>query len=45
MSMDEKLIEEFNFPKATGAIEKYGYINKDPMAESSCLGRFFFHCA
>ena len=45
MSMDEKLIEEFNFPKATGAIEKYGYINKDPMAESSCLGRFFFHWA
>ena len=43
--MEEKLIEEFSFPKATNSINKYGYVNKDPMSDTSCFGRFFFHWA
>ena len=38
--MEEKLIEEFSFPKATNSINKY-----DPMSDTSCFGRFFFHWA
>lgn len=42
MSRKEPLISDLNFQKPTQLIEKYGFIDKDPLAEHSCFGRFFF---